>query len=360
MWGRVPRLKYFCDNCGASADQEPQLGKTTTSAQNSDLKQAAARQTTECNPSVSATKEQEKKAARPYIIIGCSFGAVLLIIVALLIIIRFRSGKTVIAYTPEEMEQQEVLSEDTATTEPLPVSDESFTGEAEEEPAATLPSFASVFSRDAVIEETCLWDEGLRITATGLNYTDEKAELQLHLENISDGELSFNLTEFAINEYMCDGSTDRRIGILLPGGQLDVSVDFSLESLQELGFFRIFRIQLAVNLVDSHNDDSDYNATALLTIDTSGSEGVDSLQSFAARQSYSMSHWESGFTILYSSEDELLNRDGIRIVSETAVQTEDDEEIYIECENMRDQMVNVSIINHVVNGLLRMSTAGEG
>lgn len=67
-----------------------------------------------------------------------------------------------------------------------------------------------MFSSQATIEETVLVDESdVKITATGLSYTDYSAELSLLIENNTDLDLSFysgtaGYSCNAVNGYMSD------------------------------------------------------------------------------------------------------------------------------------------------------------
>lgn len=76
----------------------------------------------------------------------------------------------------------------------------------DEEKEVTIESFKTT----ATIEETVLYDENnVKITATGLNYTDYVAELNVMIENNGDKDLSFICNSVgyncnAINGYMVD------------------------------------------------------------------------------------------------------------------------------------------------------------
>lgn len=79
-------------------------------------------------------------------------------------------------------------------------------GNAAEQSEATLEPF----NRNAALDETVLVDEGgIKITATGLTYTDYSVELALTIENNSGKDLSFVSGSLgyscnSINGYMID------------------------------------------------------------------------------------------------------------------------------------------------------------
>lgn len=79
-------------------------------------------------------------------------------------------------------------------------------GNAAEQSEATLEPF----NRNAALDETVLVDDGgIKITATGLTYTDYSAELALTIENNSGKDLSFVSGSLgyscnSINGYMID------------------------------------------------------------------------------------------------------------------------------------------------------------
>ena len=112
------------------------------------------------------------------------------------------------------------------------------------------------FRRDAVIEETVLVDEsGVRITATGLNYTPFAVEIALHFENNSGNEVHFACGApypvNSINGLMTAG--DFLISCLEPGEAADETLAFRYRALGKLGINALGSIELGFKITDSED-----------------------------------------------------------------------------------------------------------
>ena len=116
------------------------------------------------------------------------------------------------------------------------------------------------FHKNASLAETVMVDEGgVKITATGLNYTDYSVELELTIENNSGKDLSFISGSVgyncnSINGYMvrdgylnCDVADEKKA---------NDSISFSYDGLMLYGIHEIADIEIGFDM-----SDEDYNHT---------------------------------------------------------------------------------------------------
>lgn len=129
-------------------------------------------------------------------------------------------------------------------------------GNAAEQPEATLEPF----NRNAALDETVLVDEGgIKITATGLTYTDYSAYLALTIENNSGKDLSFVSGSLgyscnSINGYMID---DGYLNCDVSNGKkANEVVEFVYDALMPYGINEIADLEIGFTITDD-----DYNST---------------------------------------------------------------------------------------------------
>lgn len=214
----------------------------------------------------------------------------------------------------------------------------------------------------ATIEETVLVDEqGVKITAKELTYTDYEANLKLLLENNSDRDLSFyagtlGYSMNSINGYMVpDGYIGEDVAV---GMQVNVDMSFSLDQLSIYGFKDIADIGLGFQISDENGD---YLVTGPLAIKTSIADSYDySKDTFKDAMDGIVMPAVLGAKIDYSAEDALYDDQGIKILNEYVVTNKNGEQsVFMEIQNSSDKNLYATATQAEVNGILCSSAAGH-
>lgn len=224
-----------------------------------------------------------------------------------------------------------------------------------EKPKETLGEF----SKTATIEETVMIDEnGVKITATGLKYTNYSVEVELNIENNSDKNLSFisgsaGYSCNSVNGYMTnDGYLNCEVAA---GKKANDSISFSYDGLTLYGITDISDIEIGF-----YTSDDDYNHTyyAPRQIKTSIFELHDyskncyqeTISSAATMNTYN-------YDITYFSTDSLYNENSVQLLSSGIMVNRDGETaLLVEFENTNDNMINMSISDIAINGLIVSSS----
>lgn len=215
------------------------------------------------------------------------------------------------------------------------------------------------FSTDATIEETVLLDENdVKITATDLSYTNSSIELSLLIENNSDKDLEFVSNSIgyncnAINGYMIDAGY---LNVSVAAGKkANDKIRFGIDELTLYGITEIAEIQVGFSISD---DDYNYIYSGPRKLQTSIADaynyGIDtygiSINSGILEAAYDC-------IIDYYVEDEVYNRDGIRIVSEALMTNKNGEKmILLEVENNSSEYVYGVTSGISINGLVLYSS----
>ncbi len=218
-----------------------------------------------------------------------------------------------------------------------------------------------IFTLRPTIEETVLVDEkDVKITATGLNYNNYSAQLDLVLENNSAQDLSFSTGTLAcncnsVNGYMVDGlyfSTD------IPAGKKsNESVSIGQDDLIMMGITDIADIELGFRISDDDYDD--YLVTGPIQLKTSLAGSYDDSEDTyqTALNSGALSA-ALNYSVDQFSAEELYSEQGVRVVSEALITNRDGEQaILLEIENTSDRRVNVRTGQFRINGLQVQSGA---
>lgn len=216
-----------------------------------------------------------------------------------------------------------------------------------------------VFNKNASITETVLFEEnGVKITATGLSYTDYSADLALTIENNSGKDLSFISNSLgyscnSINGYMvndgylnCDVANEKKA---------NDTISFSLDSLMLYGINEIADIEIGFDI-----SDADYNHTysgprqiktsAFETHDYSPDYYQESITSSATQNAF-------GYEISYFSQDCLYDESGVKLLSSGWMVNQDGETaLLMEMENTTDSTVYISTADIALNDLVVYSS----
>lgn len=243
-----------------------------------------------------------------------------------------------------------------SSDEPLQSNESHHTEQSTSAPVAEKPKETlGEFSKTATIEETVMIDEnGVKITATGLKYTNYSVEVELNIENNSDNNLSFisgsaGYSCNSVNGYMTnDGYLNCEVAA---GKKANDSISFSYDELTLYGITDISDIEIGF-----YTSDDDYNYTYYTPrqIKTSIFELHDyskncyqeTISSAAAMNTYN-------YDITYFSTDSLYNENSVKLLSSGIMVNRDGETaLLVEFENTNDSMIDMSISDIAINGLM--------
>ena len=211
------------------------------------------------------------------------------------------------------------------------------------------------FDKTAVIEETVMIDENdIKITATGLNYTNYSVELELTIENNSGKNLSFISGSLgyccnSINGYML---SDGYLNCDVAGGKkANDTISFKYDSLQVYGINEIADIEIGFDVSDDDYNHTYYEPKQVKTSiadshDYSGDVYQETITSPAAINTY-------GYDITYFSTDTLYDVNGIKLLSSgMMVNRSGEPTLLLEFENTTDNIAYLSTTDISLNGLL--------
>lgn len=212
-----------------------------------------------------------------------------------------------------------------------------------------------LFNKNAILDETVLVDEGgIKITATGLAYTNYSAELAITIENNSGKDLSFVSGSLgyscnSINGYMID---DGYLNCDVSNGKKSNEIiSFSYDTLMLHGIDEIADMEIGFNIMDS-----DYNTiySGPRALRTSAADihdyGTDHYQQTitnpAAMNTY-------GYEIVHFGQEASYDQNGVKLLSSGVLQNKNGEtSLLLELENTTDSMVYVSTSDIKLNGLV--------
>lgn len=211
------------------------------------------------------------------------------------------------------------------------------------------------FHTDAILDETVLTDEGgVKITATGLTYTEYSVDLDLTIENNSGKDLSFVSGSLgyncnSINGYMIDG------GYLncdvANGKKANASSCFHYDALMLYGIDEIADMEIGVSMTD---DDYNITYTGPCQLKTSVAESHDygtdhyqnTITSDAAMNTY-------GYEMVHFSQGALYDKNGVKLLSSGIMTNREGETaLLLEFENTTGSVVYLSTSDITINGLL--------
>ena len=210
------------------------------------------------------------------------------------------------------------------------------------------------FRKEATLTETVMMDEGgVKITATGLTYTESSADLAITIENNSGKDLSFISGSLgyscnSVNGYMVnDGYLNCDV---LNGTVANDVISFSYDTLMLYGINEIADIEIGFDI-----SDADYNSIYFNSppIHTSAFQGHDyetdhyqqTITSQAAMNTYN-------YEMIHFSQEPLYAQQGVELLSSSVIVNQDGETaLLLELENTGDKMVYVSTSDIGINGL---------
>lgn len=209
------------------------------------------------------------------------------------------------------------------------------------------------FDTSATIEPTVIFDsDGIRVTAQNLTYNVYEAELEVLIENSSDKKYSYfsGTAPYgcnSINGYMVEnGYLESEIEA---GAEVTETVYFSFEELYIYGISSIADIRLGLCFSDEEGKCIFTGETPVLTsladsYDYSRNYFAENIESKKLEDVY-------GLSIEKYSTEEILNHDGVRIVSSMILcNSGGQKSLVLDIVNDTDQIVFISLGNPEVNG----------
>ena len=239
------------------------------------------------------------------------------------------------------------ISSDTAAQEP----ESDAVEETSSAPQESVPSFDTT----ATIQETVLYEEnGVKITATGLECSLSQVALDLTIENNSSQDLSFSSATLgyscnAVNGIMVD---DGYVNCEVAAGKIaNETVSFSTQQLLLYGIDRVSRIQMGFTITDA-----DYNSiyTDPTVVQTSiGESYKQPADCFQKAVQNSAIQSGLGFTLSYFQTESIFDQNGVQVVSSGLLQNSSGEQmLFLEVVNTGEQPVYFSTSDIAFNGLV--------
>ena len=210
------------------------------------------------------------------------------------------------------------------------------------------------FSNRATLEETVLVDEnGIKITATGLNYTNYSVELELTIENNSDKDLSFISRSMgyscnSVNGYMVsDGYLNCDVAA---GKKANDSISFDYDGLMLYGINEIADMEIGFDISD---DDYNHTYSGPRPLKTSAFESHDYSVDYYGTAITSQATMNTyGYEITHFSQDTLYDEGGIKLMSSGVMTNRGGDTILLlELLNTTDNIVYMTTSNISINGL---------
>ena len=212
-----------------------------------------------------------------------------------------------------------------------------------------------LFNVDATLEETVMVDEGgVKITATGLTYTDYSVDLDLTIENNSGKTLSFVSGSLgyscnSINGYMVnDGYLNCDVS---DGKKANDSISFNYDTLMLYGIDEIADMEIGFSMTDEeyntiYSGPRQLKTSAYDTHNYSADHYQETITSHAAMSTY-------GYEMTCFSNDALYDENGVKLLSSGIMKNGDGETVLLlELENTTDSMVYLSASDIGINGLV--------
>ena len=216
------------------------------------------------------------------------------------------------------------------------------------------------FNKTASLAETVLVDEnGVKITATGLDYTDYTVDLKLTIENDSGKDLSFTSGTVgyhcnSINGYMVsDGYLSCDVE---NGKKANETISFSYDGLLFYGIDEIADMEIGFAISDEDYNDTysgprQVKTSAFDTHDYRKDHYQETIASSAAMSAYD-------YDMTCFSQDPLYEENGIKLLSSGVMENQDGKRaLLLELENTTSDMVYVSASDIAINDLVVYSSA---
>lgn len=204
------------------------------------------------------------------------------------------------------------------------------------------------FNSEPTIEETVLVDEsGVKITATGIEYGNYKAELGLKIENTTDTEIDIGGNgAMTVNNF----TIPAWISYDVPASEtIEDTVNIDLDELKLRGIYEIATIGMHLTI-----DDDDFNTLAETNVSISTSIAdtyVANDMSYQNSITDPQTADQYGYEVLNWNTDTIFDQYGVQFTSVALLKNSDDERyMLIEIVNSNDTAIVVSLGNMNISG----------
>lgn len=220
----------------------------------------------------------------------------------------------------------------------------------EEKVKVEIPGFDTSYN----IEETVLVDESdVKITATGLTYTNYSVEVNLLVENNSDKDLSIytgsiGYSPNAVNGYMLGGYMNAEVAA---GKKTNEKISYNFNELAVYGITKIADLQFGFEVKD---EDYDGFRTEPRSVLTAAADSYDySVNTYAESVNGGIAESIFDYEVNYFAEDVLYEQNGVSVVSQALMTNTDGEQaVFLEVVNNSEETVYVAGSSISLNGLI--------
>lgn len=226
--------------------------------------------------------------------------------------------------------------------------------EPEEDTGEKAKVEVSGFDTSYNIEETVLVDENdVKITATGLTYTDYAVEVNLLLENNSDKNLSIytgsiGYSPNAVNGYMLGGYMNAEVAA---GKKTNETISYDFNELAVYGITKIADLQIGFAIKDEEYEGFE---TGPRQVKTAAADSYDySLDTYAESVKGGIAESIFDYEVNYFAEDVLYEQNDVSVVSQALMTNKDGEQaVFLEVVNDSEETVYVAGSSISLNGLI--------
>lgn len=217
-----------------------------------------------------------------------------------------------------------------------------------------------VFNKNASISETVMYDEnGVKITATGLDYTNYSVELNLVLENNSGKDLSFISGSMgyscnSVNGYMVsDGYLNCDVA---NGKKANDTISFSYDNLMICGISEIADIEIGFDISDesykrTYTGPIQLKTSVFESHDYSKDYYIESITKRAMRNAFD-------YKVVHFSQDCLYDINGVKHLSSGLMINHNEEPaVLLEFENTTSETVHLATLDISINDLVINSSS---
>lgn len=219
------------------------------------------------------------------------------------------------------------------------------------------------FNKNATLAETVMYEEnGVKITAKGLTYTNYSADVELLIENNSGKDLTFvsgsvGYSCNSVNGYMVeDGYLNCDVA---NGKSANDSISFNFNTLMLYGINEIADLEIEFDISD---DDYNHTYSGPIQLKTSVYDSHDySIDNYQESIASSASMNTYNYSMVHFSTDSIYEESGVKYLSTALMRNEDGEYgLFMELENTSTQTVYVSVSDIGINGLTVYSSTWTG
>lgn len=218
---------------------------------------------------------------------------------------------------------------------------------------ATNNEVLEPFNTSGTIEETVLVDEqGIKITATSLDYESSAAVIHLNIENNSAMTIEVFSNDYkSVNGYMTTS------GFLWtedidPQSSLEDEVRLSYSELEIFGIREIADVTMELTVEDE--EEYDYIYSGIVSLETSLKEDHDYTKDYyptAINNSTIQSEYD--YSILDFSDEKIFDKSDVSIISTAIMKNKDDQTtIFLETSNDSGSNVGIKIEDVYLNDIL--------